>query len=343
VAVRVNCTHAEEVRQTLVLNRTGVIGLACGLPLSALFLWLALRGTDLDEVGSALSDANVGLVVLAVGVFSLLYAPQAERWRRIAATDVGLPRFVEMVLGSVACNNVLPARIGDLLRARWLSKAADVSSGRALASVVLDRSCDIIVLFAFLVATLPEVAGAGWSRRLTFGALVLVVALALGLVFARMYVRRRPRARLSSRSTLRRVVRDVLDGLAEPMGRMRLAVALVLSTLAWCAFATAAMLVGRAVGVDLGVVDALFVTAVINLGVAIPSSPGFVGTYQWLGIASLGLAGVDRSPALALVILLQACWYVPTTIVGGGLLVRRGYRVAVSSALLRRSGTEQAS
>ena len=52
---------------------------------------------------------------------------------------------------------------------------------------------------------------------------------------------------------------------------------------------------------------------------AIPSSPGFVGTYQWLAVSSLGLFDVERQDALAFSLLLHASWYVPTTIVGGAL------------------------
>ena len=73
----------------------------------------------------------------------------------------------------------------------------------------------------------------------------------------------------------------------------------------------------------LTLVEAIFVTAVINLGVAIPSSPGFIGTYQWLGVSALALFSVPTEEALAFSILLQAVWYVPTLLVGGGLLLVR--------------------
>jgi len=62
----------------------------------------------------------------------------------------------------------------------------------------------------------------------------------------------------------------------------------VLSAGAWLSWALAAILAAKAVGVELSLVEALFVTAALNLGVAIPSSPGFVGTYQWLGVSALG-------------------------------------------------------
>jgi hypothetical protein len=119
------------------------------------------------------------------------------------------------------------------------------------------------------------------------------------------------------------VVRDTLEGLAEPLGRRRLARAAVLSLVAWSAWAAAAILVARSVGIELGVLDALFVTAIVNLGVAIPSSPGFVGTYQWLAVQSLAVLDIGNEDALAFSILLHAAWYVPTTLVGGYVLVAR--------------------
>jgi uncharacterized protein (TIRG00374 family) len=325
-------------------RRAMILGLAVGVPVSALFLWLAIRGSDTGKVKTALGDAKLGTLALAMSAFVVVYAAQAERWRRIAAVrTVGWRTFAELVVSSVACNNVLPARIGDLLRARWLGRSAGVPAGRALATVVLDRACDLLVLFAFLLATLPEVAGSGWSTRIALGTLAILVAIAVMLVFARAYTRRRARGRLETRNLVRRVLRDVVEGLAEPMGRRRLAAAIVLSAVAWLAFAAAAIGVGRSVGVHLGIVDALFVTAVINLGVAIPSSPGFVGTYQWLGVASLGLLDVDRSRALAFAILLQAIWFVPTTLLGGGVLAARGLRRMAGSDAVKKSGSESAS
>jgi uncharacterized protein (TIRG00374 family) len=308
-------------------RRALVAGLLLGIPVSGVFLWLAVRGAELDDVGDALGRARAAPLALAAAALVVVYAAQAERWRRIAATP-GLrwPGFAEMVISSVACNNVLPARLGDLLRARWLARRAEMPTGRALATVVLDRACDLVVLLAMLLATLPEVAGSGWSRSIAVGSAVFVAALAAALVFARAYTRRRARERLAGRSLVRRVLRDVVEGLAAPMGRARLAAALVLGAAAWLAFALAAAAVGRSLGIHLDAVDAIFATAVINLGVAIPSSPGFVGTYQWLAVASLDLAGVGRSSALAFAILLQALWYVPTTLLGGALLGLRGAR-----------------
>ena len=142
------------------------------------------------------------------------------------------------------------------------------------------------------------------------------------LMAARVYTRLRHRER-RERGRVRRIARDVVDTLAEPLGRRRIAQALGLSALAWGAFAVAVWLFARSVGIELDAIECVFVTAVINLGVAFSSSPGFIGTYQWLAVASLGVLDVVREEALAFSFLLQATWYVPTTIFGGALVLFR--------------------
>jgi uncharacterized protein (TIRG00374 family) len=304
-----------------------LIGVIVGLPLSALFFWLAFRNADVSEVWSVLTDADIGFVALAVAAMAGVYAGQAVRWRAIARTSpVSTAKFGEMVVSGVAVNNVLPGRVGDLLRARWLQVSARISAGRALATVFVDRSFDVLALVIFLVISLPFVAGAEWLRRIALGGLALLIGLAFVLAAARVYTRHRARDRRGRRSLVRRIARDTIEGLADPIGRLRALVLAGVSLTVWAIWALAAWCVARAVGVELSLLEAFFVTAVINLGVAIPSSPGFIGTYQWLGVSALGLFDIGTDAALAFAILMHAVWYVPTMLVGGALLLRRTWR-----------------
>jgi hypothetical protein len=302
-------------------RRTMWVAAAIGIPASAGFLFLAVRGADLGAVKQTLQDVRLGPLVLAVACIAVVYWLQAARWRRIAATNASQRQFVEMVVSGVAVNNVLPGRVGDLLRARWVSRGA-YSGGRGLATVVIDRGFDLLGLALFLVATLPLVTDEPWVDRIVVGSLLLLLVLWGGILASRTYIRRQPRARRSHRGLARRFARDTLEGLSEPLATSR-TMLLALSIAAWGMWAVAAILTARAVGIDLSFVDALFVTAAINLGVAVPSSPGFVGTYQWLGVSALALFGVSQESALAFAIAMQAVWYVPTTLVGAVLLVVR--------------------
>ncbi len=294
-----------------------------GVAISAFFLWLAIRDADASEVKAALDDAQVEFVLLAVVVFGFGYLFQALRWRKIANTPrPGIRRFYEMVLGGLACNNVLPVRIGELVRAGWLSREAPMPGGRALGTVALDRVCDIVALVVFLVIGLQAAPTPDWLRRIVVGALLAVVVLAAALVFARLYTRSRERDR-RLRGRIRRIARDTIDMLGEPIGRRRAAIWMGLSFVTWTLGSVAVLLVGRSVGIDLSPLESIFVASALALGVAIPSSPGYVGTYQWLGVASLGLLDVPVNDALAFAILMQASWYIPTTLAGGTIIVVR--------------------
>jgi hypothetical protein len=319
-----------------VSGRKAFLGLAVGLPVSAFFLWLAVRNADLAAVRDALDEAELGLVALAVLAMATVYGFQAGRWRDVAASPhLRLARFYELVVSGVACNNVLPARLGDVLRARWLGRAAPMPAGRALGTVVLDRGCDLAALLVLLVVGLAAVATSEWLVWIALATGGVLVGLGAVVVFARVYTGRRERER-RSRRLVRRVARDIAEALAEPIGRRRPILWISLSLGAWTMWSLGAILVARSLGFHLGVVDALFVAAVMNLGVAIPSSPGFVGTYEWLGVASLGLLGIGAEEALAFSILLHACWYVPTTL-GGGIAL--GIRAL---ARMRRGPTSPA-
>jgi glycosyltransferase 2 family protein len=299
-----------------------------GLALSGVFLWLAFRNADLDRVRRAVTDARLGYVILAALVLGAGYAVQAVRWSRIAnAPGLPLRSFYGMLLGSLACNNVLPIRIGELLRAGWLSRDAPMPGGRAFGSVVLDRFCDVVTLAVFFAIGLQAVASAAWLVRLAVGAVLAVVAIAFALVLARVYARRgKGRTRNRPRGRLVQILRDTVEMLGAPIGRRRAALWIGLSIFAWSMSALAAALVARSIGIELSPLEAVFVTSALALGVAIPSSPGYIGTYQWLGVAALGLLDVPDEQALAFAILLQASWYVPTTLVGGAFVGVRALR-----------------
>jgi uncharacterized protein (TIRG00374 family) len=287
-----------------------------GVPIGLVFLWLAVRNADADAVWDALRHADAGLVALAIGAFGVVYLLQAMRWRRIAATPaVSLPRFYEMTVSGIAVNNVLPGRIGDFLRARWLGQEARMPYGTAFGTVILDRAFDVVVLVGLLIVGISAVASSAWLWQLAAAGSVLVLGIAGVLLFSRVYIGKRERDR-RDRGLVRRLVRDTVERLAEPFGRRHIVIWLGLSILAWSMWAVAAHLVARSLGIELSLTEALFVTAVINLGSAVPSSPGFVGTYEWLGVAALGLLDVDHESALAFTILTHAAWYVPTTLFG---------------------------
>jgi uncharacterized membrane protein YbhN (UPF0104 family) len=206
--------------------------------------------------------------------------------------------------------------------------------------VVVDRAADVLVLVVVLGATLPFIDVSRWVRNLALAALVLAALVAGSLAAARWYAHhsRRGRARAAPgavrRSFLGRQLSGLVRGAARSLGPRDVPAVALLSALAWSAWACGAWLVASAVGLSLSPLELAFMTAVMNLGVALPSSPGFIGTYQWLAVAGLGLFEVGRTDAFAFSVLMHAVWFVPTTLAGVALAV---WTAAPSTGLAARN------
>jgi glycosyltransferase 2 family protein len=300
---------------------------------------LSLRHLDGEKLRASLGGADIGLLMLAVVVMAVVYLVQADRWRVISvAPGISRVRFVGWVVGAVAVNNVVPGRAGDILRSEWLARGARKPRASAVSSVVVDRSLDVVTLVAMLGVTYPFVPHPRWLNDFwivggSLGAVVSIVLLA-----AVLYARR---GRASTAGGLRTQLADAVHGAGNVLrGRRALSVA-VRSVVVWTAWAFSAWLVASSLGIGLTPLEVLFVTAVLNLGVAIPSSPGFIGTYQWLGVSALGNLGVGHADAFAFSVLMHAAWYVPTT-VAGVVLVLRKVPPAVTGALVQRPSENHA-
>jgi uncharacterized protein (TIRG00374 family) len=317
-------------------RRRVLAGTIVGIPVSVVFLYLASRGVDFDQVKETFASASPSRVAAAIIALLLGAATQAERWRVIARRQGPVTRRLCTVLvaAGIAVNNVVPGRPGELLRGYWLGRAIRVPVARAFSTVVVDRAADVLFLVSVLTITFVFLDHPRWLENLVI--LALVGGLVLGglLLLARWYShhshRGRDRAHLGvgERSFLRRQASGLVRGVATALDPRDLPRIVGLTAVAWSFWAAGAWLVASSLGISLSPLEVAFTTAVINLGTAIPASPGFVGTYQWLAVAALGMFSVSRTDAFAFSILLQAAWYVPTTLIGVGLA---GWRILSGS------------
>ena len=310
-----------------------------GVPIGLVFLWLAVRNADLDAVWGSLREADAGLVALAIAAFGIVYAFQSARWRRIAATPaVGLAALLRddgerrrREQRAPGPHRRLPPR--PLARARSPHAGREgVRNGDPRPRVRPRRPRRACSSSGSPQSRAPSGSSSSRPRES-----VVVAGVRGVLLFSRTYIeprdreRRerglRPAARPRHRGTPRRAARTAAprscgSGSASARGRR--------GRSRRCSLRVRSTSSSRST-------DALFVTAVLNLGSAVPSSPGYVGTYEWLGVASLGLLGIAHEQALAFTILLHAAWYVPTTLVGGcGRGVRRLRRSGARGSAARR-------
>jgi len=261
-------------------------------------------------------------LVAALALYAVATLARGERWHQIAKrAGIRLPRIEAQRLTAVGYmgNNVLPARSGDLLRAFLLAPVAGVRKREVLGTVVAERILDalalgvVFVAAAFVLVREAEVPGGGGLILLGIGG-----ALALAAAFAALVLARRRGALLRLRTAIRPLAAPT-RALVSGHGAGLLALSLAL----WTLEATVYLAVGRAVGIDLDLLDALYLVALTNLFALVPAAPGYVGTFDAAVLFALGSLEASGQDALAYLVLLRCVLFVPITLVGLGFLVTR--------------------
>jgi glycosyltransferase 2 family protein len=315
--------------------------LAVGLIVSAASIYLLVRLVDLRLVGAALSQARMPLLMAAAGMYFVSMTLRAWRWT-ILLTPIKrltLPQIWPVTALGYAGNLILPARLGEVLRAAVLrTRGVPMSAG--LATIATERVIDGLSTVALVLVTMPLLPQSAPQWLITTGRIVGIVfaagLLALWLVLAARPLVARILDALSARfpplgKPATWVLRFV-DGLAALRSPALLVRILGLTALAWAASITEYWLAMAAVGVRLPPAGAAFCISAIGLSSAIPAAPGYVGTQELVGVTVLGLWGVPAASALAASLAFHVVEIVPIGIVGLIVGWREGIGLSPKSA-----------
>lgn len=297
-----------------------------GLVISVLFLYLALRNVRFDEIRRALGQVELPLLMLAALIFLVSFSVRAVRWRYILrpVVQIGLlPVFSLLSIGFMA-NNVLPARLGELVRAYFLSRQMGIRKSLSLATIVLERLSDFaaLLLSALLVTLFFDMPPAVEHTGIVAGLIFLFFVLLLILIHVRTAAVRHLITMLLSPlgDARRKSVMERVDAFIRGLLLIRTARGILwtfaLSLCVWGLWAVALHETLRAFHIDVPLSARLLILAVVNLGALIPSSPGYVGPYHYLCWVSLSVYGVQKSLAISFSMVLHALWYVPLTCLG---------------------------
>lgn len=304
---------------------TSALRMLLGVAVSAGAIWLLLRQVDLRLVGHALAQARLPFLLLATVMYFVSMSLRAWRWSILLrpVKQLGVRDVWPVTALGYAGNLVLPARLGELLRAAVI-RSRGVSAGSALATIAAERMIDGLATVAIVLFTtrlLPESApqwliSAGRVAVIVFGA---GLAILFVMLLARPLVARLLDAiseRIHWLATPAGWALRFVDGLAVLRSPGLLARILVITALAWVASITEYWLAMAAMGIHLPAAGAAFSISAIALSSAIPAAPGYVGTQELVGVTVLGLWGVPAELALAASLAFHVIEIVPIGIVG---------------------------
>lgn len=295
-----------------------------GICVSALLLFLTFRGIDLSEVQRSLQNAAWAPLALCVPVQVLSFWVAAVRSRELLR-PVGPYRVRDTFRAFLAyfvANNVLPLRLGEVVRADLLARYGRATFTSSAAALGVERVLDLFFLGGLFLLVVPFSSG-----RLSTGQVVPLLLLGLAAIVAgSIWAVRHERAavdlaaRLSrpfgaaAQRLVARLASQVVTGLASLRSARDIAASLALTLVYWGCMIVNVYLWFVAFDLDLPWVAAPAVLLFVSLGHLIPSAPSGVGTYHFFCVAGLELFGVGPATAASVALVGHALAVIPLTV-----------------------------
>lgn len=313
-----------------------------GFGLSALFLALFLFTLDLEHLLNALADANYWYVIPGIALYLVAVGFRTLRWQWLLRHIKPIPvaRLFPVVVVGYMANNLLPMRLGELVRSYYVGEREQVSRTSALVTIFIERLLDALTLLLFICTiaifvsldTVIEVLAAElsipWPLLIAAGSLpfvigfggLMLIAFAPGSArsLARLLIRPLP-ARFEE--TAMHIVDMFLQGVESLRKPTDILVLFLMSLPIWIFEAGLFYMIGFSFGLhhlydsQLEMIVAMvLVTAIANIGSSIPAAPGGVGLFEIIGtytLVWLPLAAVDKEVAGAYIAVVHACLLIP--------------------------------
>lgn len=335
------------------LWKWGRLGL--GLVLTFVFLWLTLRHIPMSGVFASLEHARFWWVLLALFALVIDYGVRAHRWwwlLRRCGSPVELRVCVWPLIASFAVNNVVPFRAGDAFRVMGFREELRASGSWVLATLLIERLLDLTVLLVFLSLGLWGLSDATrtslYVRTAVFASGISIAAWLI-LVFYGQHVQNlvtricqhKVVAKYDFASPLIEFSRELFFALSIVRTPARFFVAIAMSAAVWIAEGAVFGAGAEAVLYDGRPWGPWFALATGSLSTLVPSSPGFVGTFDFFTVSGLSAYGASAPVATAAAFLIHGVLWFPLTAAGLIYLLRTNFTARWAQGVTRAAKPQE--
>ncbi|MDR1122412.1 MAG: flippase-like domain-containing protein [Endomicrobium sp.] len=276
-----------------------------GICVSIVFIWLTLHQIDIKKLFEFTACVKYFVLIPGVLVYVFTYILRSVRYYyillSIKKTKV-LDNFPYTVVGFFA-NNIIPLRLGDLIRAKITGEYLCVSRSSVFATIVIERLFDIItfVLFFFLI-----VRGASFPEFIKkyFYILTFVFFICLSILYIILTHKDKTLKILSKMPiplTIKSFITAFLNrftfGLIVFKKPSILVKSFIFSGILWITEALFIVIVAYACGIHISIFGGIFTVIIIGTGSIIPTAPGYFGAFEFMGVLALSILYVDKDLA----------------------------------------------
>lgn len=325
-----------------------------GVLISVVFLYFALKGQHLEAVPAQLENASYLWLIPGIAVYMVRVWVTAWRWHYLLRPLKKIPAntmFPIVAIGYMG-NNIYPARAGEVLRSVVLKRRQGVSISASLATIIVERIFDAVVMLAFVFLNLPELArvttGSNSAAMITFPLIgkVTIQAMAIGgavifigalVVFLLAAMFPKVTERLVTWAIVHLVparfqqkTKDLsfrfLEGLESLRSPQEALMIFFTSVIIWLLETAKYWFVMHAFHFQVSFFALMLMNGIVNLATTLPSAPGYVGTFDAPGIALLIAYGVPGAVAIGYTLVLHAALWLPITVLGAYYFLREGFK-----------------
>lgn len=295
-------------------KRRGWVLLAAGI-LAAFLLYFSLRDISWSEVWGTIRGAKGAYLGLGLVLTLFNLGMRGLRWGVLLSAEKKIPALTMFWAAAVGYlgNLVLPARAGEVLRSAALSRKTKLSLAYIFATALTERVLDVLILVLIAVISAPSLEMLpDWMRQAMPVMAVLGVA-AVGVLIAAprfeplliRLIQKTPVPVHWKDGILRFLNRFLMGGKAF-LHPARAGGFLAFSAIIWLVDGFIAIVVSRGLGLNFTIAEVMLFLVGLGLSSAIPSTPGYVGVYQFVAVTLLPLFGATKSQALTFMLILQA-------------------------------------
>lgn len=307
-------------------RRLNLLKTVPGLLISAFFLWWTFRGFDMADLETVRFVAPAWIVPVVLFTVAGYTVRCVRSWWMLRSVKARFSACARIFMTSLAANNILPLRIGDVMRIFTYAPDVNATPSMVLSTVILEKLLDVFSLAALFTITMR--GGRAVSPRLSGGAEIILAISAIGLMVLVFGARtlQQPLRRIAAKSG-NRFVKKIEHWLLlameciESIGVGGTLLLVVFSFVAWALEGMIYLSAAKLVALRTDAIGPWQAVSQGNLSFLIPSSPGGIGPFEWACKDALVRHGTQPSAAGLFALLVHAWLFVSITGVGGGMFL----------------------
>jgi glycosyltransferase 2 family protein len=312
--------------------KTQLIGLF-GILVSVASIVYLMQKVDFSAAFAAMGKINWAYPLLMVAIYLTSFLVRTWRWQLMLSNfpDISFAKFFNSLIIGFAGNNLVPARGGEVIRMLYFSRETKVNKFTSMSSVLTEKILDGLALVMLLVLSIwlagDQLAANDWLENTTYLVTAIFLGGIAGLIVLRMVgmpLINWARAKEGVFAKMADIAEKILHATEFLKADFKSVLVILFSLLVWTIEGVVFALGIMAFDLPVDPWIAGFLTlTVVNFGLLVPSSPGYVGVFQMLSAMALGLFGIADEPAIAVSLVVHACQFVPITTWGVIIILRQ--------------------